>query len=48
MQKENCRRCGYAWAPRIDPKEIRCCPKCKSRFWRQTKKNNSEQSRTAG
>ncbi len=30
-----CNKCGYEWVPRKNPKEIKECPKCKSRDGRK-------------
>ena len=35
--KEKCFRCGHLWIPR--KKDVRQCPKCKSAYWDQPRKN---------
>jgi len=35
MSKQlKCSKCSYEWIPRKNPKEIKECPACKSRDWR--------------
>jgi len=33
MQKCTCKRCRYTWTPRIEPENVRQCPRCKSPAW---------------
>jgi predicted Zn-ribbon and HTH transcriptional regulator len=33
-----CERCGHEWQPRTEA-EPRVCPKCKSAYWNQPRKN---------
>jgi predicted Zn-ribbon and HTH transcriptional regulator len=33
-----CERCGHEWISKIQTKEPRVCPKCKSPYWDQPKK----------
>ncbi len=33
--KLKCKKCSYSWIPRKKPEEIKECPKCKSRDWRE-------------
>ena len=43
--KLTCKRCGYSWEARKDPKDIRECPACKSRYWNRAKKSRKEKER---
>jgi uncharacterized OB-fold protein len=36
LQKLKCLRCGHKWVPTQE--EIRICPKCKSAYWDQHRK----------
>ncbi|MDP2719372.1 MAG: hypothetical protein Q8P44_06035 [Dehalococcoidia bacterium] len=33
-----CERCGHEWLPRFEEKEPKVCPKCKSPYWNNPKK----------
>jgi predicted Zn-ribbon and HTH transcriptional regulator len=33
-----CKRCGYEWTPRINAKDVKMCPACKSRLFREPRK----------
>jgi rubrerythrin len=35
MMKCRCVQCGYIWIPRMNPKDIKACPKCKRYDWRK-------------
>ena len=32
-RKCKCKRCGYDWESRINPEQVRQCPRCKSPVW---------------
>lgn len=32
-QEVMCLVCGYEWTTRKSPKDVKCCPNCKSRNW---------------
>ena len=40
--KVNCLRCFFSWVPRKNPKEIICCPNCKSRLFRIPKRTKND------
>jgi hypothetical protein len=35
-----CQRCGLKWKARHPPEKVRACPKCKSYYWREPRKEN--------
>jgi len=35
METLTCKRCNHQWLPRV--KEVKECPKCKSRIWNRPK-----------
>jgi len=37
-EKLKCKKCDYSWNPRKKPEEIRECPNCKNRDWRENDK----------
>ena len=36
-EKLKCIKCSYSWTPRKKPEDIKECPSCKSRDWRERK-----------